>query len=292
MAKLLLVLLFICLITVGCASSDSPPKQMVQLMPSSQTPKPVTVSILGYSVQHRPIELHRFGDGDRPVLIMGAIHGDETGAAILAQKMLEELGRNPGLAGGVPIALIPIANPDGYAAHTRVNAHHVDLNRNFPASNWSTRARRLNNFGGGSSGSEPETLLLIQTIEQLKPRLIISIHSMEAPCNNYDGPAQAIAEAMSNDNGYPPKSNIGYPTPGSLGTWAGIDRKIPIITLELPRTDVHGKDVDDQSRRDYAGDCHGEMKSSRRGLIFCNIPRVDPRKRVVRQGGRDVTIHI
>ncbi len=236
MAKLLFVLLFVCWITVGCASTDSPPAKMVQPMPATETPTIPPASILGYSVQQRPIELHRFGAGERPVLIMGAIHGNETGAAILAQKMLDELGRNPGLAGGVPIALIPIANPDGYAAGTRVNAHHIDLNRNFPASNWSTRARKLNNFGGGSSGSEPETVLLMQTIRQLKPRLIISIHSMETPCNNYDGPAEMIAEAMAPHNGYPPKSNIGYPTPGSLGTWAGIDQQIPIITLELPRT--------------------------------------------------------
>jgi hypothetical protein len=27
---------------------------------------------------------------------------------------------------------------------------------------------------------------------------------------------------------------MGYPTPGSLGTWAGVDRQIPIVTLELP----------------------------------------------------------
>ena len=56
---------------------------------------------------------------------------------------------------------------------------------------------------------------------------------MEKPCNNYDGPAQSLAEAMSKCNGYSVKENIGYSTPGSLGSWAGIDRMIPIITLEL-----------------------------------------------------------
>jgi protein MpaA len=59
---------------------------------------------------------------------------------------------------------------------------------------------------------------------------------MDVPCNNYDGPAQHIAELMSRYNGYAAKSNIGYPTPGSLGSWAGIDRQIPMITLELPRS--------------------------------------------------------
>jgi len=41
---------------------------------------------------------------------------------------------------------------------------------------------------------------------------------------------------MSGHNGYPPAATIGYPTPGSLGSYAGIDRQIPMITLELPRT--------------------------------------------------------
>ena len=29
------------------------------------------------------------------------------------------------------------------------------------------------------------------------------------------------------------KKDIGYPTPGSFGTYAGIERNIPIITIEL-----------------------------------------------------------
>ena len=194
-------------------------------------------TIIGYSVQHRPIELHRFGTGEHPVLVMGAIHGDEIAAATIAQGLVEELKRNPTAIGNVPAAVIPIANPDGYAAGTRVNANHVDLNRNFPANNWSThsKSRRSNNFGGSSAASEPETNALIATIQQLHPRLIISIHSMEKPCNNYDGPAKTIAEAMSRYNGFPPSANIGYPTPGSLGNWAGVDQQIPVITLEMPR---------------------------------------------------------
>jgi protein MpaA len=42
---------------------------------------------------------------------------------------------------------------------------------------------------------------------------------------------------MHRHNGYPVLATMGYPTPGSLGSWAGIDRQIPIVTLELPRED-------------------------------------------------------
>lgn len=239
MAKRFFTLFLMSLVMIGCAgASDYTPRPVEAGTTQTQMQKDST-TVIGYSVQHRPIELHRFGVGDRPVLVMATIHGDETGAATIGQQLINELQRNI-TANGVPLAVIPIANPDGYAARMRVNANHVDLNRNFPAGNWSTHGRstRSNNFGGASAASEPETIALMQTIQQLKPRLIISIHSMEKPCNNYDGPAKEIAELMSKYNGFPATANIGYATPGSLGTWAGIDQHIPIITLELPRRDV------------------------------------------------------
>ena len=71
-------------------------------------------------------------------------------------------------------------------------------------------------------------------VEQHKPDRIVSIH---APLEvvNYDGPARALAERMSVHNGYPVSGDIGYPTPGSFGNYAGVERNIPTITLELPR---------------------------------------------------------
>jgi protein MpaA len=44
-----------------------------------------------------------------------------------------------------------------------------------------------------------------------------------------------LAELLAKYNGYPVTGDIGYPTPGSFGTWAGVEAGIPVITLELPR---------------------------------------------------------
>jgi protein MpaA len=52
---------------------------------------------------------------------------------------------------------------------------------------------------------------------------------------------------MSGYNKYPPEPTIGYPTPGSMGTYCGIDRKIPMITLELPR-DASGEESWNRNR--------------------------------------------
>jgi protein MpaA len=51
---------------------------------------------------------------------------------------------------------------------------------------------------------------------------------------NYDGPAAAWAGAVAAACGWPARGDIGYPTPGSLGSWLGVDRGLPVLTLELP----------------------------------------------------------
>ena len=184
------------------------------------------------SVQGRSIDMMQFGTEGPVTLIIGGIHGNEPTSAYVADQLAELLrsSRPAGMRGSVVI--IPRANPDGCAAGRRANARGVDINRNFPASNW-----KPSRSTGATPQSEPETQALVCVIEDLKPARIISIHSIGRgrECNNFDGPAEALAAEMSRHNGYPVTPAMGYPTPGSLGTWAGIDRRIPIITLELPR---------------------------------------------------------
>lgn len=225
-------LLPIAMLVVGCAKQIEP----MQSAPPLTSHESVTT--LGTSVEGRPLELHTFnGSVPRPVLIFAAIHGDEGTTAYCTEKLIETLRATPSVLGGMPVAIVPVANPDGLAARTRVNARGVDLNRNFPASNFAAPPTgRPRNNPGLAPASEPETRVLIRLIETLNPRRICTIHSIGQgrQQNNYDGPAQALAELMSRHNHYPASPNIGYATPGSFGTWAGIDRRIPVITLELP----------------------------------------------------------
>lgn len=193
---------------------------------------------LGESVQGKPIDvtvLRVSGGGLSPaVLVIGGVHGDEPTGVDVARALLGELTTNPQLASNRTVAVLADANPDGHADGTRRNANDIDVNRNFPAANFKRSWRR---GGGREPGSEPETKAILAAIERLRPVLIISIHSMDdgRQCNNYDGPAEALAKLMARHNGYPATANIGYPTPGSLGSYAGVDRQIPTITLELPR---------------------------------------------------------
>jgi protein MpaA len=202
-------------------------------------PKPVSVEQaveLGQSVEGRAIVATVMGDGADVTLILGAIHGNEPTSAAVSIALVEHLRERPEALAGRTVAIIPVANPDGLARKLRTNKRLVDLNRNFPATNWG-KTRRGIYYGGAEAASEPETVALMRAFDRFKPARVVSIHSMDRPCNNYDGPGQDLAERMrAAGNGYVVKDNIGYPTPGSLGSWAGIDRQIPMVTLELPRS--------------------------------------------------------
>ncbi len=135
------------------------------------------------------------------------------------------------------LIFIPCLNPDGMAQNTRTNANGVDLNRNFPTKNWGEDGSAAGEdassyFGGTAPASEVETRFVIDVIEEYKPKLILTLH---APYKvvNYDGPAKEIAEEISEIIKYPVEASIGYPTPGSFGTYCGGERSIPTITLEL-----------------------------------------------------------
>lgn len=136
------------------------------------------------------------------------------------------------------LLFIPCLNPDGLALKTRQNANKVDLNRNFPTKNWEGNengtdiSTNSDYFGGNTPASEIETKFVIEIIEKYKPDVILTLH---APYKvvNYDGPAKEIAEEISRIINYPTSTDIGYPTPGSFGTYAGVERNIPTITLEL-----------------------------------------------------------
>jgi protein MpaA len=194
----------------------------------------VRTVVLGTSVKGEPLTMHVFGNGPDAVLVFAAIHGDETTAAYVGRKLLEELRATSGVPSEATVALLPLVNPDGVAARTRTNANGVDCNRNFPASNWKRRPGFLRSNPGKQPASEPETLAVMKAVELVKPARIISIHS-GLRCNNYDGPAAHLAALMAEHNGYPVQASVGYPTPGSFGSWAGIDLGIPVVTLEMPR---------------------------------------------------------
>lgn len=181
---------------------------------------------IGTSVEGRPLRCARFGAGET-VLVLASIHGNEAAGTPLLLRLARELASTPDWAAGRSVIVVPELNPDGLAAGQRHNARGVDLNRNFPAANFSERRNH-----GDTPLSEPEARALHALILEERPARILSFHQ---PVNvlDWDGPAEELALAMAAASDLPAR-RIGS-RPGSLGSWAGLDLGIPIVTVELPR---------------------------------------------------------
>jgi protein MpaA len=183
--------------------------------------------VIGESVQGRAIEVHTLGAGPSTVLMIATIHGNEPAGTPLVEKLQEHLLWHPGLLADRTVVIVPVANPDGRAADTRGNIRGVDLNRNFPAANYAGSRRH-----GREPLSQPESQTLYDLLHEVKPDWIVSIHQPLA-CIDFDGPAVELAQAMAAHTDLPVKK-LGSRA-GSLGSYAGVELGIPIVTLELPR---------------------------------------------------------
>jgi protein MpaA len=184
--------------------------------------------LFGRSVEGRALELHHAGpSGPLHLLLFGGIHGDEPGSVELCEAFVR------GGSAARPTVVVPAVNPDGLLRGTKDNARGVDLNRNFPAKSWS-REHPPGYDPGPAPLSEPESAALARLIDELSPQVIVSVHQ-PFRCVNWDGPAGELARQMSEACGYPAVASVGYPTPGSFGSRYGVDRGLPVITLELPR---------------------------------------------------------
>tara|TARA_R110002072_G_scaffold302710_2_gene487836 strand:+ start:464154 stop:465011 length:858 start_codon:yes stop_codon:yes gene_type:complete len=183
-------------------------------------------TVVGHSVEGRPIVCRRIGDGEYVVLMMASIHGNEAAGTPLLNRLAEHVAENSDLLAGVTLVLLPAVNPDGVESRQRYNARGVDLNRNFPAENRQNSSRY-----GLNALSEPEALAIYQVINDTLPSHIVTLHE-PLQCVDYDGPATELATAMSNFCPLPVKK-LGS-RPGSLGSYAGVTLGIPTITFELP----------------------------------------------------------
>lgn len=210
--------------TTGCAATPH-----AEVKPPPTPRLAITGEVIGRSVQGRDIECLTVGDGPVVVLMLATIHGDEPAGTPLLERLALEASLNPEWMLDRTLVLIPVANPDGYESQRRGNANGVDLNRNFPAMSFTSRRRH-----GETPLSEPESLALHAVIERLKPQRIISIHQ-PLNCIDYDGDGRALAEAMANATDEKDRLRINKlgAYPGSLGSFAGEDLAIPIITVEF-----------------------------------------------------------
>ena len=130
--------------------------------------------VLGKSVRGRPItawHMDNTADGKRKgptVVLIATMHGNE-GAP---RQILRSLRGGKSIH-GVDLWLVPVYNPDGLAAHSRRNAHGVDLNRNYPY-HWADLDG--NYESGPRPASEPETKAMMRFLREVRPDYVLSFH--------------------------------------------------------------------------------------------------------------------
>jgi predicted deacylase len=138
---------------------------------SSTDTRPAVIGrrVLGHSVQGRPIVAWHLGQpGRTKVVLISVMHGNEPAPSRILTDLRDGLPVH-----GVDLWVVPVYNPDGYAHHTRTNAHGVDPNRNYPY-------RWVHQTGPDASGprpaSEPETRAMMRFLDRVRPAYVLSFH--------------------------------------------------------------------------------------------------------------------
>lgn len=189
----------------------------------------------GKTVQGK--EIHAFiaqKKSSRYLYLLAGVHGDEIEGVHVLKNLFAWIKTQKNL--DIPCVVIPALNLDGLELKSRVNANGVDLNRNFPTSDWSENYSEAKYHPGSAPLSEPENQYLVQLMKTYPPGLVISMHSWK-PLLNYNGDCKNIADFLHQFNHYEVSDDVHYPTPGSFGTYAPAVHLSPVLTFEFPTLD-------------------------------------------------------
>lgn len=189
--------------------------------------RPWEAEPIGTSVLGSPITMYaNRGDGATSrLLVVAAIHGDERWTAPLAHRLMEVT-----VPDHVDVFVVPEANPDGWAAGTRLNANLVDLNRNF---DW----RWAPYDGGPHAYSEPEARALAETVLALQPSLAVWIHQPLGYVAGVGHTNPAFADAWRAPVGLPTRAELDQHGGGE--TWTAMVAGFPSILVEMMGDEVY-----------------------------------------------------
>ena len=120
------------------------------------------VKVIGSSVKNENIYSITIGSGPKKILMWSQMHGNESTTTKAVFDMINVFTASENVSKTIlkacTLKIIPILNPDGAKAYTRLNANHIDLNRD---------AQEL---------SQPESKVLKQIFESFKPDYCFNLH--------------------------------------------------------------------------------------------------------------------
>jgi hypothetical protein len=118
--------------------------------------------VVGQSVLGKPIYKYLIGHGKTRIFLWSQMHGNENTTTKALLDFFNVLNSGSDLAkellSSFTFCAIPMLNPDGSNAYTRVNANNVDLNRDSQAL------------------SQPESMVLREVFDDFKPHYCYNLH--------------------------------------------------------------------------------------------------------------------
>lgn len=203
-----------------------------------------TTQVIGYSERGRPIIAYSFGSGSKTVLFQGAMHGNEGNTKALLDTWIGALEASPSqIPAGTRVVVIPLVNPDGYAAGSRYNANSIDLNRNFNTTDWKTDIETVfgepkPGGGGDAPESESESKALAAYTSKLSPSLTLSYHSVAGyVIANTCGNSSAVAASYASLTGYRNQTGVSgafsYEITGTYDDWMCQRLGLRSVLIEL-----------------------------------------------------------
>ncbi len=195
----------------------------------------------GHSVHGRKLVATRIGDPDarRTGLVVGSIHGDETEG----QEIVRILERRYRHVDHVKLWVARTVNPDGVAAHTRKNAHGVDLNRNF-AYRWRDGVPKSSGYYPGPHPfSEPETRAVRRLVRRIRPDVTVWYHQpwgqVLLPCHG----RAAIQKRYARIAHWPTKRCRGQHLHGTATRWQNHRFRGRAFVVELNAGELSNADA-------------------------------------------------
>lgn len=132
-------------------------------------PSQFKVEKIGKSVLDKTIKSVTFGSGDIKIFMWSQMHGNESTTTKAVLDFMNFIKSDNVLAKEIlqncTIKIIPILNPDGAKAYTRINANEVDLNRD------------------AQDRTQPESKVLRKVYEDFMPDYCFNLHDQRTIFN-------------------------------------------------------------------------------------------------------------
>ncbi|QWX85361.1 peptidase M14 [Cellulophaga sp. HaHaR_3_176] len=132
-------------------------------------PNQFKVDVIGKSVLEKNIKSVTFGSGSLKIFMWSQMHGNESTTTKAVLDFLNFMKSDDDLVNEIlekcTIKIIPILNPDGAEAYTRINANEIDLNRD------------------AQNRTQPESKVLRNVYENFKPDYCFNLHDQRTIFN-------------------------------------------------------------------------------------------------------------